>query len=129
MLPCVSGSFLPLLFQPVAVLLRDTSKGWGQGGSFTSTPGKAAWVGRAHLGRVLEGLAFDSASQGAVVGCAGCRSLGSSPACHQQTTSGRRTARVAEPACAWQELSLLFAREEIKTNGALAIATLPARRT
>lgn len=35
----------------------------------------------------------------------------------------------AEPACVWQELWLLFALGEIKTNGALAIATVPARRT
>lgn len=34
----------------------------------------------------------------------------------------------AEPACVWQELWLLFALGEIKTNGALAIATAPARR-
>lgn len=52
--------------------------------------------------------------------------LGFFPVCQQQTIPGRRIATVAELACTWQELSLLFALEEIKTNGALAIATVPA---
>lgn len=86
--------------------------------------------GRAGLGRVLTGLAFASAPWGTVrvlwwgvqgachIATSAIGSLGSSPACHRQTTPGRRTARVAEPARVWQELSLLFALGEIKTNGA-----------
>lgn len=100
--------------------------------------GKGAWVGRAGLGQVLTDLAFASAPWGTVrvlswgaqgachIPTSATGSPSFSPACHQQTSPGRRTARVAELACIWQELSLLFALEEIKTNGALAIATMPA---
>ena len=92
-------------FQPVAVLLGDTSKEWGQGGSFTLTLGKAAWVGRAGLGRVLAGLAFAAAPGGTVrvlwwgvggschVPILATASPGFSPGCHQQITPGGRTAR------------------------------------
>lgn len=49
-LPCTSGSFLPSLFQPVAVLLRDTSTGWDKVGALCS-----CWVGRAGLEPVPPG--------------------------------------------------------------------------
>lgn len=49
-LPCTFGSFLPSLFQPVAVLLRDTNTGWDKVGALF-----LCWVSRAGLGPVLPG--------------------------------------------------------------------------
>ena len=133
MLPCISGSFLPLLFQPLAMLVRGpTRKGWGQGGSFTCWERQRGPAELA-LGTSLQDLPLPQPHMGQP-GCCDGVCGGSAPyrpghripAGHQQTTLSRRTVRVAELACIWQELSLLFALEEIKTSGALAIATVSA---
>lgn len=75
-LSCTSGSSLPLLFQPVSVLLRDTSTGWDKVGALCS-----CWVGRAGLG------------PGLVVGCAESHpdlSQGPlAPVCHHQSPQHR----------------------------------------
>lgn len=108
-LPCTSGSSLPSLFQPEAS--QGHQHRMGQGGGFVFMLGGQSWPW---------------ARRGLVLGCAESHpDLSQCPLCTTPSPHSTGTAWVAEPDCAWQELLLLFALGEIKTNGAFAIATFP----